>query len=53
VAAFSLFGNKTITTGEGGMVVTNRDDLHSLVVRLKGQGLVAAGGTTSSATTTG
>lgn len=39
LAAFSLFGNKTITTGEGGMVVTNRDDLHELVVRLKGQGL--------------
>jgi perosamine synthetase len=44
IAAFSLFGNKTITTGEGGMVVTNRDDLHQLLVRLKGQGLVAAGG---------
>ncbi len=44
IAAFSLFGNKTITTGEGGMVVTNRDDLHHLLVRLKGQGLAAAGG---------
>jgi len=41
IAAFSLFGNKTITTGEGGMVVTNSDDLHDLVVRLKGQGLAA------------
>ena len=44
IASFSLFGNKTITTGEGGMVVTNRDDLHQLVVRLKGQGLAAVGG---------
>jgi perosamine synthetase len=43
IAAFSLFGNKTITTGEGGMVVTDRDDLHKLVVRLKGQGLVEPG----------
>ncbi len=43
IAGFSLFGNKTITTGEGGMVVTDRDDLHQLVVRLKGQGLVAPG----------
>ncbi len=41
IAAFSLFGNKTITTGEGGMVVTDRDDLHNLVVRFKGQGLAA------------
>jgi perosamine synthetase len=41
ISAFSLFGNKTITTGEGGMVVTNRDDLYDLVVRLKGQGLAA------------
>lgn len=44
ISAFSLFGNKTITTGEGGLVVTNDDDLHRLVVRLKGQGLVQAGG---------
>jgi perosamine synthetase len=44
LAAFSLFGNKTITTGEGGMVVTDRDDLHQRVVHLKGQGLVEAGG---------
>ena len=44
IAAFSLFGNKAITTGEGGMVVTDRDDLHKLVFRLKGQGLVQAGG---------
>lgn len=27
IAAFSFFANKNITTGEGGMVVTNEDDL--------------------------
>lgn len=39
IATFSFFGNKTITTGEGGMVVTNSDSLHEIVVHLKGQGL--------------
>ena len=39
VATFSFFGNKTITTGEGGMVVTNDDALHARIVKLKGQGL--------------
>ena len=39
IATFSFFGNKTITTGEGGMVCTNNKNLHDLVVRLKGQGL--------------
>jgi perosamine synthetase len=39
IATFSFFGNKTITTGEGGMVCTNNQKLHDLVVRLKGQGL--------------
>lgn len=39
IATFSFFGNKTITTGEGGMVVTNDDCLADLVGRLKGQGL--------------
>ena len=39
IATFSFFGNKTITTGEGGMVCTNDAKLHDLVVRLKGQGL--------------
>ena len=27
IATFSFFGNKTITTGEGGMVVTNNSEL--------------------------
>jgi perosamine synthetase len=39
VAAFSFFGNKTITTGEGGMVVCHAESLHERVVHLKGQGL--------------
>ena len=39
VSTFSFFGNKTITTGEGGMVVTNDSALHEKVVHLKGQGL--------------
>lgn len=39
IAAFSFFGNKTVTTGEGGMVVTNDATLHDRSVRFKGQGL--------------
>ncbi|WP_210519770.1 DegT/DnrJ/EryC1/StrS family aminotransferase [Hymenobacter terricola] len=39
IATFSFFGNKTITTGEGGMVVTNDHTLHERAVHFKGQGL--------------
>jgi len=39
ISVFSFFGNKTITTGEGGMVVTNDATLHDRAVRFKGQGL--------------
>ena len=39
ISTFSFFGNKTITTGEGGMVSTNNKELHDKVFRLKGQGL--------------
>lgn len=39
VATFSFFGNKTITTGEGGMVVTNDETLYDRLVHYKGQGL--------------
>ena len=39
ISAFSFFGNKTITTGEGGMVSTNSKKIFELAVRLKGQGL--------------
>ncbi len=39
ISTFSFFGNKTITTGEGGMVLSNNKKLHEKVVHLKGQGL--------------
>jgi perosamine synthetase len=38
IATFSFYGNKIITTGEGGMVVTDDDDLAQTVRLLKGQG---------------
>jgi perosamine synthetase len=38
VATFSFYGNKTITTGEGGVVVTDDGDLARLVRQLRGQG---------------
>jgi len=41
ISTFSFFGNKTITTGEVGMISTNSKELYDLVVRLKGQGLAA------------
>ena len=40
ISTYSFYGNKTITTGEGGMVVTNDQTLYDRVVRLKSQGLV-------------
>ena len=39
IATFSFYGNKTITTGEGGMVTTNDATLHERAVHFKGQGL--------------
>ena len=39
IATYSFFGNKTITTGEGGMVTTDDDTLHDRMVHYKGQGL--------------
>lgn len=41
ISTFSFFGNKTITTGEGGMVVSNDKTLHERAVHFKGQGLAA------------
>ncbi len=38
VSTFSFFGNKTITTGEGGMVVSNDSTLAAHMRKLKGQG---------------
>jgi len=39
ISTFSFFGNKTITTGEGGMIATNNQELHNKCAHLKGQGL--------------
>ncbi len=41
ISAFSFFGNKTITTGEGGMVVTNDRTLYERAIHFKNQGLSA------------
>lgn len=38
LAAFSFFGNKIITCGEGGMVVTADEELADRVRQIKGQG---------------
>jgi perosamine synthetase len=38
-ATFSFFGNKTITTGEGGMVTTNDDELAARLRLFRGQGM--------------
>lgn len=35
---FSFFGNKIITTGEGGMIVTNNDQVYNHIKQLRGQG---------------
>jgi len=39
VGCFSFFGNKTITTGEGGMVVTNDAELDRKIRHLRSQGV--------------
>lgn len=39
IAAFSFFGNKTITTGEGGMLTSNSKELIERAKKLKNQGL--------------
>ncbi len=39
IGTFSFFGNKTITCGEGGMVVTNDITIHDRLTHFKGQGL--------------
>lgn len=38
-AVFSFFGNKIITTGEGGMITTNNSELAAKLRILKGQGM--------------
>ena len=44
VCTFSFFGNKTITTGEGGAVGSRDPDIVAIASRLKNQGLVQQGG---------
>jgi len=41
IATFSFYGNKTISTGEGGMVCTNNNSLAKKVYKLKTQGLAS------------
>ena len=40
ISTFSFFGNKTITTGEGGMVITNNKKIFKHCIHLKTQGLM-------------
>lgn len=39
IATYSFYGNKTITSGEGGMVVSNDETLYNRSVHFKEQGL--------------
>lgn len=39
VACFSFFSNKNLTTGEGGMVVTDRDDLAERIRLMRSHGM--------------
>jgi len=39
ISTFSFYGNKTITTGEGGMVVTKKFFLYKRIIKFKSQGL--------------
>lgn len=38
VATFSLYGNKIITTGEGGLITTNDRQMYRKMLQLRGQG---------------
>jgi perosamine synthetase len=38
ISVFAFYPNKQITTGEGGMILTDRDDLADLCVSLRNQG---------------
>lgn len=43
VSTFSFFGNKTLTTGEGGMVFSPHPEVREKIRKLKGQGLAKPG----------
>ena len=43
VGSFSFFADKTLTTGEGGMVVTNDKDLYEKLLYLRNQGRIDRG----------
>lgn len=38
ISTFSFHGTKTMTTGEGGMILTDRDDLYERIARLRDHG---------------
>ncbi len=38
-ATFSFYGNKTLTTGEGGMLITKEQEVHERATLLRGQGV--------------
>lgn len=44
MSVFAFYPNKQITTGEGGMILTDDDELADLCVSLRNQGRGAAGG---------
>jgi perosamine synthetase len=44
LSVFGFYPNKQITTGEGGMIVTDRDDLADLCISLRNQGRRGGGG---------
>ena len=41
VGCFSFFSNKNMTTGEGGMMTTNNDDLAQKLNRLRSHGMTS------------
>ena len=40
VSTFSFYGNKTLTTGEGGMIITNKTSIFKKVSHLKNQAML-------------
>jgi len=44
MSVFAFYPNKQITTGEGGMILTDEDDLADMCVSLRNQGRGAGGG---------